>query len=154
MYSLAETPHPPPDPPPAFGLIREQCCGSGIWDSVPFWPLDPRSGMGKNQDPDPGWTTRIKFPRAYKQFFGLKYLNSLWIRDPGWKKFGCGDKHPGSATLYTSALLVSWDRRHLFVTPCPSWSMNLGISLNFHRPLCWRVFIYFIFNLSLLLSRL
>ena len=33
---------------------------------------------------------------------GLKYLNSLMrIRDPGWKKFGSGnrDKHPGSASL-------------------------------------------------------
>jgi hypothetical protein len=42
------------------------------------------------------------FPRALKQFFGLKYLNSVVrSRDPGWKKFGSGirDKHPGSATL-------------------------------------------------------
>jgi hypothetical protein len=50
--------------------------------------------MGKkNQDPDPGpgFTTRIIFPRAYKQFFGLKYLNTLMrIRDQGWKKFGFG----------------------------------------------------------------
>jgi hypothetical protein len=42
---------------------------------------------------------------------GLKYLNSLRIRDPGWRQFGSGirdgkksdpgirDKHPGSATL-------------------------------------------------------
>jgi hypothetical protein len=49
----------------------------------------------------------IIFPRAYKQFVGLKYLNTLIrIRDPGWKKFGSGMekfgsgiKHPGSATL-------------------------------------------------------
>jgi hypothetical protein len=27
-------------------------------DPVPFWP--PGSGMGKNQDPDPGWTSRIR----------------------------------------------------------------------------------------------
>ncbi len=39
-----------------------------IGDPVPFWPLDP--GWVKNQDPDPGWTTRVIFPRAYKQFFG------------------------------------------------------------------------------------
>ena len=41
------------------------------------------------RNPDPGWTTRIIVPRAKKLFFGLKYLNSfMWIRDPGWKKFG------------------------------------------------------------------
>ncbi len=45
--------------------------------------LTPGSGMGKkNQDQDPGWTTRIIFLIAKKQFFGLEYLNSLmWIRD-------------------------------------------------------------------------
>ncbi len=56
--------------------------------------LTPGSGSGI--------TTRIIILRAYKQFFGLKYLNSLlWIRNSGWKKFGSGirDKHPGSATL-------------------------------------------------------
>jgi hypothetical protein len=65
--------------------------------------------MGKNQDLDPGLTTQIIFPRAQKQFFGLKFLNSLMrIRDPRWKKFGSEmenfgseilDKHPESATL-------------------------------------------------------
>ncbi len=35
-------------------------------DPGPFWPMDPGSGMGKksNQDPDPGRTIRIIFPRA------------------------------------------------------------------------------------------
>ncbi len=32
--------------------------GSGV-----FWPLDPRSGMGKKPDPDPGCSSRIIFPR-------------------------------------------------------------------------------------------
>jgi hypothetical protein len=33
-----------------------QCCGSGsgIRDWVPFWPLDPGSGMGESQHQDPG----------------------------------------------------------------------------------------------------
>jgi hypothetical protein len=46
---------------------------------VPFRPLDPGSGMGKKQDPDPEWTTRIIFPRAWNrnQCFELKYLNYL-----------------------------------------------------------------------------
>ncbi len=62
---------------------------------MPFWPLDPGSGMGKNMDPDPGWTSQIIIPRAQKPFFGLKYLNSLMgIRDPGWKKFGSGISIP------------------------------------------------------------
>ncbi len=44
-----------------------------------------------NQDPDPGWTTRIILPRAKKHFFLLKYLNSLLrIRDPELKKIGSG----------------------------------------------------------------
>ncbi len=50
----------------------------------------------------PGRATLTIFPRARKQFFGLKYLNSLIrIRDPRWKIFGSGirDKHPGSTTL-------------------------------------------------------
>ncbi len=39
--------------------------GSGIWDQGPFWPLDPRIPDGqKKLDPDPGWTTRILFPKA------------------------------------------------------------------------------------------
>jgi hypothetical protein len=43
-----------------------QCCGSGsgIRDWVPLWHLDPGSGMGESQDPDPGWTTRIIFFRV------------------------------------------------------------------------------------------
>ncbi len=40
-----------------------------IRDPVPFWPLDPGSGMGKKikiriREPDPGWTFWIIFPRA------------------------------------------------------------------------------------------
>ncbi len=73
-----------------------QC--SSVADPVPFWPLDP--GWMKNQDPDPGWTSRIIFPRAKKLFFGLKILILLfrhgsgirdpesfwpWNRDPRWK---------------------------------------------------------------------
>ncbi len=77
---------------PSMMLIR-------IRDPVPFWPLDQGSGRGKNQDPDPGWTTRIIFPRAKKHFFRLrKYLNPLmriqdlgWKNsDPGWEKTGSG----------------------------------------------------------------
>jgi hypothetical protein len=38
--------------------------------------------MGKkNQDPDPGRTSRIIFPSAWKQFFGLKILK-LFDADP------------------------------------------------------------------------
>ncbi len=47
-------------------LCCYQCCGSlsGIRDLVPFSPLDPGSRIGKFWDRDPGWTTRIIFPRA------------------------------------------------------------------------------------------
>jgi hypothetical protein len=73
--------------------------------------------MGIKSGPGTGIRIRDEQPGSYfrelkKQFFGLKYLNSLmWILDPGWKKFGSGiekkvgagipDKHPGSATLQT-----------------------------------------------------
>jgi hypothetical protein len=62
--------------------------------SVPFWPRD--TGWVKIKILDPGWTSRIIIPRALKQFFGFKCLNSLMrIRDPeffypgsGMEKFG------------------------------------------------------------------
>jgi hypothetical protein len=66
-------------------------------DLDPAFQVNPDSDPGfwykkigiRIRDPDPGWTTRIIFPRASKQFFGLKYQHSLLrIRDPGWKKFG------------------------------------------------------------------
>ncbi len=57
--------HPPPAPCPLYSVLR-------IRDPVHFWPLDPGWVKSQNPDPDPGWTTRIIFPRAYKPFFGLK----------------------------------------------------------------------------------
>ncbi len=46
-----------------------------IWDGK---NSDHKSGIRntekyecKNQDPDPGWATRIIFPRALKHFFGV-----------------------------------------------------------------------------------
>jgi hypothetical protein len=52
-----------------------------IRDPVPFWPLDPGSGTGKKQDPDPGWITRIIFPRALKTIFWVK-IPKLSDADP------------------------------------------------------------------------
>ncbi len=86
--------HSVAEPDPGSGAFLTS--GSGIRD--PWWV--------KNQDP--GWTTRIIFPRASKQFFVLKYLISLtWIRDPGWKKIRIRDKHPESAALLS--------QRHIFL---------------------------------------
>jgi hypothetical protein len=73
--------------------------------------------MGKNQDPDPGSTSQVRFPRAYKQFFGLKCLNSLMrirIRDPrifltldpGWEKFGSGINIPISQHCFLSVIFA------------------------------------------------
>jgi hypothetical protein len=42
------------------GKLRDFCSvadpypGSGIWDPVPFWPLDPGSGIGFLRIPYPG----------------------------------------------------------------------------------------------------
>jgi hypothetical protein len=67
--------------------------------------MGKKSGI-RIRDEEPG----SYFRELKKRYFGLKYLNSLmWIRDPGWKKFGSGmekiwirDKYPGSATLICS----------------------------------------------------
>ncbi len=49
-------------------------------DPVPFWRLDPGSGMGKkNQDPDPGWS----YFRSLKTIFWnkiIKFCDAMWIR--------------------------------------------------------------------------
>jgi hypothetical protein len=55
-------------------------------------------------DPDPGsgafltpWIRDQGWVKGKKQFFGLKYLNSLMqIQDPGWKKSDPGWKKIGS----------------------------------------------------------
>jgi hypothetical protein len=48
--------------------------------------------MGKKSGSEPGMNNPDHISESLKNnFFGLKYLNSLmWIRDPGWKKFGSG----------------------------------------------------------------
>ncbi len=73
------------------GVTTRQCCGP---DPGPFWPLDP--GWVKSKDPDPGWTTRIMFPRAHKPFFWVKILK-LFDADPGWKNSDPGWKKVESA---------------------------------------------------------
>ena len=57
------------------------------------------SGSGI-QDEQPG-SYFLELGNHFVLFLGLNYLNSLRIRDPGWRQFGSGirDKHPGSATL-------------------------------------------------------
>jgi hypothetical protein len=58
-----------------------------------FFNADPGSGMEKFRIQDGKiriWDPRIIFPRPWKQFFGLKYLNSFDV-DPGWK-----NSDPGS----------------------------------------------------------
>ncbi len=81
--------------------VRIRDTGSGAF-------LTPGSGIRdgwKVRILDPGWTTRILFPRACIPFFGLKYLNSyMRIRDPGWKRFGSGIRDgkrsdPGSGNI-------------------------------------------------------
>ncbi len=87
----------------------QSVCGSLSWIRCLFDPWIR----------DPGWTTRIIFPRAYEQCFGLKYLISLMripdgknsdpgSGDRGWKKLGSGiwDKHPGFATPYTALIML------------------------------------------------
>ncbi len=86
-----------------------------IWDPMPFWPLDPVSGMGRKsasrsgiRDEQPG-SYFLELRNHFFGFYGVKILKffdadpgsgmeTVRIRDPGWKKVGSGirDKHPGS----------------------------------------------------------
>jgi hypothetical protein len=75
--------------------------GSGIRDG-----RKSASGSGI-RDEQPG-SYFLELRTIFLLFFGLKYFNSLSIRDPGWRQFGSEirdgksrirDKHPGSATL-------------------------------------------------------
>ncbi len=66
-----------------------------IRDWVPFWPLDPGSGMGESQHPGSGINNPDHFflslETIFLLFLGLKHWNSLMrIRDPGWRQFGSG----------------------------------------------------------------
>ncbi len=81
-----------------------------IRDPMPFWPLDPGSGMVKKvkiriRVENPGSHCR----ELWNNLLGWNYFNLLtWIRDPesfwpwtrdrGWKIRIC-DKNPGSATM-------------------------------------------------------
>jgi hypothetical protein len=98
-----------------------------IRDPVPFWPLDPGSGIGKKSgfnNPD----------HTSEQFLELKYLNSLiWIRDgkksripdPGWKNVGSGMNVPDLHTAIPNYLKLTLPGTMLIrlgVKPC-SWLM-------------------------------
>jgi hypothetical protein len=51
--------------------------------------------MGKKSESGSGMNNPDHVSESLKQFFGLKYLNSLMqIRDPGWKKFRSGINNP------------------------------------------------------------
>ncbi len=98
--------------------IYGQCCGSGIRDWVPFWPLDPGSGMGRKSASGSGMNNPDHIFKSLETilliFLGSKYLISLWgsgildgdISDPGsgMDKIRIRDKHPGSATLFMACI--------------------------------------------------
>ncbi len=66
-----------------------------IRDPVPFWLLDPGSGMSKKSGSGSGINNPDHISERLETIFELNYLNSLmWIRDPGWKKFGSGINIP------------------------------------------------------------
>jgi hypothetical protein len=95
--------------------IRVRDPGSGAF-------LTPGSGMGwekvsiRIRDEQPG-SYFLELRNHFFAFFGVKMLKffdedpgsgleTVRIRDPGWKKVGSGirDKHPGSATLLLNVL--------------------------------------------------
>jgi hypothetical protein len=66
--------------------------------------MDPGSGMEIN--PDPGYTSCTIFPRAWKQFLGLKIFKVLCqfsVADPG---FIMENEDPGSGIPPGSTTLV------------------------------------------------
>jgi hypothetical protein len=72
------------DPDPGSGMGRKSAFGSGI------------------RDEQPG----SYFLELRNHYFGIKWMERVRIRDPGWNKVGSGirDKHPGSATLVLAFL--------------------------------------------------
>jgi hypothetical protein len=88
-----------------------------IRDPVPFWPLDPGSGMSKKSGFGSGMNYPDHISESLETMLWVKILifsdadpESFWpwIWNPGWKKFGYGirDKHPGSAKLLM--ILSGW----------------------------------------------
>jgi hypothetical protein len=74
-----------------------------IRDPVPFWPLDPGSGMGKKQDPDPesGMNIPDHISESLETIFWFKVLqffdadpdlgSGIFLTlDTRWEKFGSG----------------------------------------------------------------
>ena len=78
-----------------------------IRDWVPFWPLDPGSGMGESQHPDPGSGMNnlvgVKILKFFNEDPGSG-METVRIRDG---KSRIRDKNPGSATLVVGNLYIS-----------------------------------------------
>ncbi len=120
--------------------------GSGIWCLFDPWIRDPE--YVKSQDPDPGsgsgWTTQIIFPRAWKLFFWVKYLNSLmriWLEKirSRMEKNRIQDVYPGSATMQMRSIFL-----HGRVSIRNNFSEMDSLNLQNFIDLCSRI-IYFIF---------
>jgi hypothetical protein len=78
--------------------------------------------MGKNQDPDPGYTARIIFRRAWKTFFGVKNLK-FFVVDPGSGMEKIRIRDLGSATLLKSSC-SSFHLARLILNPPPTSVYN------------------------------
>jgi hypothetical protein len=70
-------------------IVADPGSGTGTFRS-----LDPGSEWVKNQDPGSGFGMNgVSYFRELKKTIfwdKIPYLNSLWIWDPGWRKFGFG----------------------------------------------------------------
>ena len=67
-----------------FSVVQIQ-----IQDLVPFWPLDPGSGIGKKSGSGSGKNNPDHISESIKTFFGVKILKFFDL-DTGLEKFGSG----------------------------------------------------------------
>ncbi len=91
--------------------------------------FDPRiRDRLKTQVPDPEWIFRIIFPRAKKQFFGLKIL--LFDTGSGMEKIRIRDKHPGSATMLLRRFVPTMPRQGSSPTDPKSRKCKIQLGLS------------------------
>ncbi len=120
-----------------------------IRDPVPFWPLDPGSGIGKKSGSWSGMNNPDHISKCSETIFWVKILNSLmriWGRKLGSGirdgKISVPDKYLGSATpvgtgsvFFHLSVVLDFNNEHLL-----DREMHVTMMVNKLRPVLWAVF--------------